>query len=110
MPTGPLTAPTGKEKDFPYPSRALGISYLTLAVGLAAVGHSRQLIRLTLNYWGLAHMTDDAELVMSELTTNAVQATGLTNPDAKWNDIGNLATIHVRLLLFDTAIVIEVWD
>ena len=48
--------------------------------------------------------------MVSELATNAVQATGLTDTDAKWSDRGNLATIHVRLLLFETSIVIEVWD
>jgi Histidine kinase-like ATPase domain len=110
MPTGPSTAPTGNEMDFPYPSRALGISYLTLAAVPAAAGCSRQLIRLTLDRWGLVRMTGDAEMVVSELTTNAVQATRLTDPKAKWNDVRNLATIHVRLLMFDTAIVIEVWD
>lgn len=80
MPTGPSTAPTGNEMDFPYPSRALGISYLTLAAVPAAAGCSRQLIRLTLDRWGLVRMTGDAEMVVSELTTNAVQATRLTDP------------------------------
>ena len=100
----------GSEMDFPYPSRALGISFLTLAAVPTAVGCSRQLIRLGLNRWGLAPIADDAELVVSELTTNAVQATGLVNTDAKWSDLRDLAVIHVRLLLFETNIVIEVWD
>ena len=47
---------------------------------------------------------------MSELATNAVQATGARGTDAKCSDRGNLAAIHVRLLLFETSIVIEVWD
>ena len=96
--------------DFPYPSRALGIGFLTLAAVPAAAGCSRRLIRLALSRWGLARMTGDAELVASELATNAVQATGVMNPDAKWSDLENLATIHVRLVLFETSIVIEVWD
>jgi anti-sigma regulatory factor (Ser/Thr protein kinase) len=100
----------GGEMDVPYPFRALATSFLTLAAVPAAAGCSRHLVRLALNRWGLARMTGDAELVMSELATNAVQATGLVDPDAKWGDLGNLAVIHVRLLLFDTSIVIEVWD
>jgi anti-sigma regulatory factor (Ser/Thr protein kinase) len=96
--------------DFPYPSRALSINFLTLAAVPTAVGCSRQLVRLGLNRWGLSRLIADAELVVSELTTNAVQATGLMDTDAKWSDMGNLATIHVRLLLFETSIAIEVWD
>ena len=96
--------------DFPYPSHALGINFLTLAAVPTAVGCSRQLVRLGLNRWGLSRLIADAELVVSELTTNAVQATGLMDTDAKWSDLGNLATIHVRLLLFETSIAIEVWD
>ncbi len=96
--------------DLPYPSRALSISFLTLAAVPTAVGCSRQMIRLALNRWGLARMADNAELVVSELATNAVQATGVVDADARWGDLGNLATIHVRLLLFGASVVIEVWD
>ena len=88
MPTGPVTTPTGKEMDFPYPSRALGISFLTLAAVPAAVGRSRDLVRLGLDRWRLAPLVPDAELVVSELATNAIQATGLTGTDATWNDAG----------------------
>jgi anti-sigma regulatory factor (Ser/Thr protein kinase) len=121
MPTEPVTVPdnvclpagalAGREMDFPYPARALGISFLTLAAVPAAVGHSRELVRLGLDRWGLASLAADAEMVVSELATNAIQATGLTNTDATWNDVGDaVAAFHVRLLLFEASIVIEVWD
>ena len=110
LPTRPEEVRTGGEMDFPYPSRALAISFLTLAAVPAAAGCSRQLVRLGLNRWGLARMAGDAELVMSELATNAVQATGVMGTYATCSDPGNLAAIHVRLLLFETSIVIEVWD
>ena len=84
LPTRPEEVRTGREMDFPYPSRALAISFLTLAAVPAAVGCSRQLVRLGLNRWGLARMAGDAELVVSELATNAVQATGVMGTDAKW--------------------------
>lgn len=111
MPTGPATTPPGKEMDFPYPSRALGISFLTLAAVPAAVGRSRDLVRLGLDRWRLAALAPDAELVVSELATNAIQATDLTGADATWKDAGDdAATFHVRMLLFEARIVIEVWD
>ena len=121
MPPEPVTVPgkvclpggvlAGRERDLPYPARALGVNFLTLAAVPAAVGRSRELVRLSLDRWGLASLAADAELVVSELATNAIQATGLTGADATWNDLGDdAAAFHVRLLLFEASIVIEVWD
>jgi anti-sigma regulatory factor (Ser/Thr protein kinase) len=67
-------------------------------------------VRLALGRWGLAALAEDAELVVSELVTNAVQASGVTDPDAAWGDLGALATIQVRVLMYQADIVIEVWD
>ena len=83
MLTEPVTVPAGKEMDFPYPSHALGISFLTLAAVPAAVGYSRELVRLGLDRWGLAALVADAELVVSELATNAVKVTGPPGTDAQ---------------------------
>jgi len=94
----------------PYPDRAQGMTFLTLAATPTAVSCARQLVHLTLNRWGLAALVEDAELVTSELITNAVQATGVTDPDAAWGDAGALATIQVRVLMYQASIVIEVWD
>ena len=47
---------------------------------------------------------------MSELVTNSVEATGLTDTKPRWADLGGLATIQVRVLLYQTGIIIEVWD
>jgi hypothetical protein len=49
-------------------------------------------------------------MVMSELVTNSVQATGPTGTGPQWADLGDLATIQVRVLLYQTGIIIEVWD
>ena len=47
-------------------------------------------------------------MVVSELATNAIQATGRTDADATWNDVGNdIAAFHLRLLLFEASIVVE---
>jgi anti-sigma regulatory factor (Ser/Thr protein kinase) len=67
-------------------------------------------VRICLRQWGLESMTEDSELVMSELVTNAVQATGVTEAEPRWSQLEGLATIHVRLLLSDRNIVIAVWD
>jgi anti-sigma regulatory factor (Ser/Thr protein kinase) len=110
MLTEPVTVPVGKEMNFPYPSYALGISFLTLAAVPAAVGYSRELVRLGLERWGLTALLEDAELIVSELATNAVKVAGPPDRDANWSEAEKVAAIHVRLLLFRTSIVIEVWD
>jgi hypothetical protein len=40
-----------------------------------SVGDARDFTRATLRGWGLAGVSDDAELVVSELVTNAPRAT-----------------------------------
>ena len=108
LPAGMLA---GRELDFPYPPHALGVNFLTLAAVPAAVGRSRELVRLGLDRWGLASLAADAEMMVSELATNAIQATGRTDADATRDDVGDdAAAFHVRLLLFEASIVIEVWD
>ena len=86
------------------------MTFLTLAATPTAVRYSRQFVRLALKRWGLAALAEDAELVVSELVTNAVQASGVTDPEAAWGDLGRLATIQVRVLMYQAGIVIEVWD
>jgi anti-sigma regulatory factor (Ser/Thr protein kinase) len=46
---------------------------LALGAGLASVGISRSFTRITLRRWGLAGLCDQAELVVSELVTNAIR-------------------------------------
>lgn len=59
-----------------------------------------------LHEWGLGDVAETAELVISELVTNAVQAsTNLPVP----RHLG-LPVIHLRLIADQHEIVIEVWD
>ncbi|GII88773.1 hypothetical protein Ssi03_67630 [Sphaerisporangium siamense] len=44
----------------------------TLASEPVSVGTARELTRKTLTGWGLFHVVDDVELVISELVTNAL--------------------------------------
>lgn len=53
-------------------------SYLELAAVPGAVPYARRHTRHILATWKLSYLTDDAELVVSELITNAVQATPAT--------------------------------
>ena len=46
----------------------------------------------------------------SELVTNAVNATGTTNPRPRWSELRNLALITIRLVVTVDSLVIEVWD
>lgn len=102
-----MTAPSD---ELPHPDRAQGMTFLTLVATPTAVSCSRQLVHLTLNRWGLTALIEDAELVISELVTNSVEATGLTDAKPGWADLSDLATIEVRVLLYPTGIIIEVWD
>jgi anti-sigma regulatory factor (Ser/Thr protein kinase) len=85
-------------------------SELTLAAVPTAAGLVRTLVRHRLSQWGLHRLVNDAELVASELVTNAVNATGTTNPRPRWSDLHNLALIRVRLAVTADSLVIEVWD
>lgn len=55
-------------------------------------------------------LVTDAELVVSELATNAVDAQSLLDADGSRDEAENVAAMQVRLLLFEASIVIEVWD
>jgi len=83
---------------------------LALAAVPTAVRCSRMLVSSCLRQWGLPSLAGDSELVVSELVTNAVAATGVTETEPRWSQLAGLATIHVRVMLFEGSIVIAVWD
>jgi anti-sigma regulatory factor (Ser/Thr protein kinase) len=85
-------------------------SGMTLAAVPTAVRLARLFTRQRLSQWGLNQLIGDAELVLSELVTNAVNATGMTNPRPRWSELHNLALITVRLVVTADSLVIEVWD
>jgi anti-sigma regulatory factor (Ser/Thr protein kinase) len=96
--------------ELAYLDRAQGMTSLTLAAAPAAIGRARQLVRFALSGWGLAAMADDAELVASELMTNAVQATGVTGTRPVSGGFDAAAAVQVRVLMYQASIIIEVWD
>jgi anti-sigma regulatory factor (Ser/Thr protein kinase) len=72
---------------------------LTLASLPDAPSCGRLLVQRYLSTWGIAHMIDEAQLVMSELLTNAVKASA------------EFTTIQIRLaVLGDTSLLIEIRD
>lgn len=70
---------------------------LTLAARPSAPRWARALMRDALTRWGFAALVDTAELLASELVTNAVEA------------MGGTAVVVVRVSA-DDRVLIEVWD
>jgi anti-sigma regulatory factor (Ser/Thr protein kinase) len=102
---------TVSSEHLPYPDRAREVTSLTLAATLPAVSRARQFTRFALSPWGLGALAEDAELVASELVTNAVQASGAADPlDSRGDAPGPPATVRVRVLAYQAGVVVEVWD
>jgi anti-sigma regulatory factor (Ser/Thr protein kinase) len=72
-----------------------------------AVGRARVYVRGVLGEWRLQAMTDTVELLVSELVTNAVQATGLAEGQV---EAGNAHPIYLCLSTLGDVLLIEVWD
>jgi hypothetical protein len=86
------------------------VDQLDLAAVVAAISCSRHFVRVTLTKWGAAHVLDDALLVATDLVINAVQATGIIEPDPRWGDLESPALLRVRLIGLDASVIIEVCD
>ena len=71
---------------------------------------ARGFIGVVLNGWGLDSLIETTELVVSELTTNVVQA--VTDPDGSllYDDEGKLPLLWVRLSSDRLRLMVEVWD
>ncbi len=107
MPAGPPTDVSAAAAGATPPRAATG---LALAAVPTAVRCSRMFVNSCLRQWGLPSLSGDSELVVSELVTNAVAATGVTDAEPRWSQLAGLATIHLRVMLFEASIVIAVWD
>lgn len=75
------------------------INHVVLTATPSAVPVSRALVRYSLNQWNFRELVDDAELVMSELATNAVEASDSPT-----------AFIRAAICLYDAAVVMTLWD
>jgi anti-sigma regulatory factor (Ser/Thr protein kinase) len=84
---------------------------MTFAALLTAVGCARLFVKYTLQNWRVEREhIETAELLSSELVTNAVKSTGIIEPHPAYTALNHLALVHVRLLLFDNSVVLEAWD
>ena len=75
--------------------------YLELGALPGAVPCARLHARLLIREWGLAALADDVEILVSELVTNAVQAT---------RALGQAVPVQLWLLADTARILIIVWD
>lgn len=94
----------------PLNQRPMYPASLNLAAVVTAVSCSRVFIRHTLQQWGLPNQIETAELVVSELVTNAVEATGVTTPNPGWAELDKVPLINVRVMAHGDGFSIQVWD
>jgi anti-sigma regulatory factor (Ser/Thr protein kinase) len=71
---------------------------------------ARGFIGVVLNGWGLDALIETTELVISELTTNVVQAVTGADGILRYDAEGKLPLLWVRLSSDRLRLMIEVWD
>ena len=76
-------------------------SHLELGALPGAVPCARLHVRHVLREWGVAYLAEDAELITSELTTNAIQAS---------EGLEALPVVRLWVTCDDGAVVVSVWD
>jgi hypothetical protein len=97
----PLPVRTGRQ----HPGPATPTHALMLDPDDHAPRHARAATRTSLTLWGLAHLTDDAQAITSELVANAAAASRRTARPGK-----EPAPILVWLTTSDGHLIIRVWD
>lgn len=77
----------------------------------SAVGRARAYARWVLDTWQLPEMADAVELLVSELVTNAVKATGVVDDPVDERALaGKVKPIYLGLSALAETLLIEVWD
>jgi hypothetical protein len=86
-------------------------NHLELVATPRAASEARRHVRKILADWGYDHLIDAAELVISELATNALIATSRLAPHHKadWAP-GSPGRIWIDLFRGPTFVVLDVWD
>jgi len=83
--------------------------HLPLGALPTAVPCARGYTRVILDEWNLASLADPAELIVSELVTNSVQATADKDGQPRYGETG-LPVVHLRLASDHVRVLAEVWD
>ena len=84
-------------------------AHLPLGALPTAVPCARGYTRVILDEWNLASLADPAELIVSELVTNSVQATADNDGRPRYGETG-LPVVHLRLASDHVRFQAEVWD
>jgi histidine kinase-like protein len=92
------------------PPRSLTADGIRLAAVPTAPSCARLFVRNALIRWRLLFVAENAELVVSELVTNAVCATGMTDTPLSYPKLADVAVLTVRLSVIESYLRIEVWD
>lgn len=91
-------------------SRPRLVDGLTFVATRTAISCSRVFVAYTLDRWGAGLVAAEAELVVDELVTTAVQAADVRDEREHWTALTAPEFIAVRLLGLEASIRIEVWD
>jgi len=102
-----MAGQSGTHRLVPAPWARVRQSQLEVAALDTAPGCLRLHAKLMLGEWGIADLSDTAELLVSELVTNAVQAPAPRSPAGP---SAECSCVELRLTVDDRAVVIEVWD
>lgn len=92
-------------------NRPLRSNCMLMAAHPSAVGRARTYARWALGAAHLSAMAETVELIVSELVTNAVKATGVVEEPA--DDrllVGRVKPIYLSLSVLSETLLIEVWD
>ena len=84
-------------------------SFLELAALPTAVPCARLQAKQLAWEWGLDQLASDVELIVSELTTNAVQA-AVAIENERPGHVADVSCIELRLCSDKEQVLIEVWD
>ncbi|MGN9844816.1 ATP-binding protein [Nonomuraea sp. H19] len=77
----------------------------------SSVATARLHTRLLMEKWRLMAVVDDAELVVSELVTNAIRAANVIPLQARYPEIHDrMEVVCLRLYSLASEVLIEVWD
>lgn len=96
----------------PRPDMYANSNCMKLAAIPDAPSAARRFAKSILNRWNLPGMIRDAELVISEMVTNAVQHVGIIDayPKPTYMQLQEAKLISVCLYRHENFLVIEVWD
>lgn len=83
---------------------------IRLAAVPTAVPCARAFVQRFARRCNLSAVRENAELVCSELVTNAVVATGVREPKPTYAMLANVAVLVLRLSVVGSCLRIEVWD